>query len=53
MYNVPDFEGISAICRKRKCPFVMDNTFGMGGYTCRPFKFGVDIIVEGKVLLRT
>jgi len=29
-----------------KVPLVVDNTFGMGGYTCRPLKFGADIIVE-------
>ena len=43
-FNIPDFEGISAICKENKVPFVVDNTFGMCGYTCRPFKFGVDII---------
>lgn len=45
-YTIPDFEGISAICKKKEVPLVCDNTFGMAGYTCRPFKFGVDIIVE-------
>ena len=43
-FNIPDFEGISAICKENKVPFVVDNTFGMCGFTCRPFKFGVDII---------
>lgn len=43
-FNVPDFEGVSAICKENKCPFIVDNTFGMCGYTCRPFKFGVDIV---------
>ena len=43
-FNIPDFEGISAICKENKVPFMVDNTFGMAGYTCRPFKFGVDII---------
>jgi hypothetical protein len=28
-----------------KVPLVVDNTFGMGGYTCRPLKWGADIIV--------
>merc|ERR1719478_1332590 len=25
---------------------MVDNTFGMGGWMCRPFKFGADIIVH-------
>lgn len=43
-YNVPDFEAISAVCKKNELPFVVDNTFGMCGYTCRPIKFGADIV---------
>ena len=43
-FNVPDFDGISTICKENNCPFVVDNTFGMCGYTCRPFKYGVNII---------
>ena len=45
-YEVPDFEAISAICKKNQVPLVVDNTFGMCGYTCRPIKFGADIVVE-------
>ena len=46
-YNVPDFEKIADIAHSTlKVPLVCDNTFGMGGYTCRPLKFGADIIVE-------
>merc|ERR1712110_671143 len=37
-YNVPDFDAISAICKKHKIPLVVDNTFGMCGYTCRPLR---------------
>lgn len=44
-YSVPDFERVSAICKKNQLPFVVDNTFGMCGYTCRPIKFGADIVV--------
>lgn len=43
-YNVPDFEAISAVCKKNQLVFVVDNTFGMCGYTCRPIKFGADIV---------
>jgi cystathionine beta-lyase/cystathionine gamma-synthase len=45
-YAVPDFEGIAKICAAKKCVFVVDNTFGMCGYTCRPFKFGANVVVE-------
>ena len=44
--TVPDFEGIKAIATENVLPIVCDNTFGMGGYTCRPLAFGVDIVVE-------
>ena len=46
-YNVPDFDVIAEIAHDQlKVPLVCDNTFGMGGYTCRPLKFGADIVVE-------
>lgn len=45
-FNVPDFEAIAAICQEMKVPFVVDNTFGMCGYTCRPIKFGVNIVTS-------
>lgn len=45
-YDVPDFDAISAIAKKHKLPLVVDNTFGMCGYVCRPIKFGADIVTE-------
>jgi O-acetylhomoserine (thiol)-lyase len=45
-YSVPDFDVVSAICKQNKLPFIVDNTFGMCGYTCRPIKHGADILVE-------
>ena len=45
-YNVPDFEALSAKCKAFKIPLVVDNTFGMCGYTCRPLKFGADIVTS-------
>jgi O-acetylhomoserine (thiol)-lyase len=44
--TVPDFLGIKAIATEAKVPLICDNTFGMGGYTCRPLKLGVDIVTE-------
>lgn len=45
-YDVPDFDVISAIAKKHQLPLVVDNTFGMCGYVCRPIKFGADIVTE-------
>lgn len=45
-YNVCDFEKISAVCKKNKLVFVVDNTFGMCGYSCRPIKFGANIVTS-------
>ena len=44
--NVPDFESISAVAKRNQLPLIVDNTFGMCGYVCRPIKFGADIVVE-------
>ncbi|KAL8789601.1 MAG: hypothetical protein Q9213_001037 [Squamulea squamosa] len=45
-YNVPDFEAIVDIAHKKGVPVVVDNTFGAGGYFCRPIDHGADIIVH-------
>jgi len=45
-YNVPDFEKIVAVAHKHGVAVVVDNTFGAGGYFCRPFDHGADIIVH-------
>jgi len=43
-FVVPDFDAIAAVCKKNQLPLVVDNTFGMAGYTCRPIKFGANIV---------
>ena len=45
-FNIPDFEGISAVAKKHDIPLIVDNTFGAGGYICRPLELGANIIVE-------
>jgi len=45
-YNVPDFENIVAIAHEAGIPVIVDNTFGAGGYFCRPIDFGADIVVH-------
>ncbi len=45
-YNIPDFDMISELCKEFKIPFIVDNTFGAGGYLCRPKELGANIIVH-------
>lgn len=45
-YNVPDFEAIAKVCEKKGVPFVVDNTFGAGGYYAQPLKHGAHIVVH-------
>ena len=44
-FNIPDFEGLAAVAREHGVPLVVDNTFGCGGYLCRPLDQGADIVV--------
>lgn len=43
--HVPDFEGITQVAHAHGLPVVCDNTFATP-YLCRPFEFGVDIVVH-------
>ncbi len=45
-FLVPDFDGLSALATKHDLPLVVDNTFGTGGYLCRPIEHGAHIVVE-------
>jgi O-acetylhomoserine (thiol)-lyase len=44
--NIPDFEKFAALAREYDLPLVVDNTFGAGGYLCRPIDWGANIVVE-------
>lgn len=44
--NVPDFDGIAAVAKKYDIPFIVDNTFGAGGYVFRPIEHGASIVVS-------
>lgn len=44
-FNIPDFDGLAAVAREEGIPLVVDNTFGCGGYLCRPIDHGADIVV--------
>lgn len=43
---VPDLEAIAAVAHAAGVPFVVDNTFGAGGYLCNPFDWGADIVAD-------
>ena len=45
-FNIPDFERLAKLSEKYGVPLVVDNTFGAGGYLCRPFDYGANIVVE-------
>ncbi|KAH9908057.1 Cys/Met metabolism PLP-dependent enzyme-domain-containing protein [Xylariomycetidae sp. FL2044] len=45
-FNVPDFEAIAKVAHDAGIPVVVDNTFGAGGYFCRPIKHGADIVIH-------
>ena len=45
-FAVPDFEALAALARRYDVPLIVDNTFGAGGYLCRPIEHGADVVVE-------
>jgi O-acetylhomoserine/O-acetylserine sulfhydrylase len=45
-FEVPDFEQFAALAQKYELPLVVDNTFGAGGFLCKPLEHGADIVVE-------
>jgi len=45
-YNVPDFEAVAAVAHAAGIPLIVDNTFGAGGFFCRPISHGADIVVH-------
>ncbi|HNR08529.1 MAG TPA: O-acetylhomoserine aminocarboxypropyltransferase/cysteine synthase [Saprospiraceae bacterium] len=44
--NIPDFEAISALCKKYDLPLIVDNTFGAGGYLFQPLRHGAHVVVN-------
>jgi len=43
---VPDLPALAERCHAAQVPLVVDNTWGCGGYLCRPFDHGADIVVH-------
>ena len=44
--TVPDLQAIADIAHAKGVPFIVDNTWGCGGYICQPINFGADIIMQ-------
>lgn len=45
-FSVPNFKEIADMAHSHGLPLIVDNTFGCGGYVCRPLDHGADILVE-------
>jgi len=43
-FNIPDFESIAKLAQKYSIPLIVDNTFGAGGFLCRPIDHGANIV---------
>ncbi|OLY83694.1 O-acetylhomoserine (thiol)-lyase [Smittium mucronatum] len=45
-YNIPNLSELAQAAHKFGIPLIVDNTFGMGGYLCRPIEHGADIVIH-------
>jgi O-acetylhomoserine/O-acetylserine sulfhydrylase len=45
-FNIPDFRVLADIADRHNIPLIVDNTFGAGGFLCRPIELGASIVVE-------
>ena len=44
--NIPDFEAIADAAKNKGVALIVDNTFGHGGYLCRPIEWGANVVVH-------
>lgn len=44
--TVPDIAAIAGVCQDARVPFLVDNTWGCGGYLCQPLVLGADVVVH-------
>jgi O-acetylhomoserine/O-acetylserine sulfhydrylase len=44
--TVPDLTGIARVTKAARVPLLVDNTFGAGGFLCRPLEQGADVVVH-------
>lgn len=45
-YNIPDFKTICDYAHSKGACVIVDNTFGAGGYFCRPLDHGADVVTH-------
>lgn len=45
-FQVPDFDAFACLAAAHQIPLIVDNTFGAGGYFCKPIEHGANIVVE-------
>ena len=45
-FHIPDFEAFAKLSEKHGIPIIVDNTFGAGGFLCRPIELGAHLVVE-------
>jgi O-acetylhomoserine/O-acetylserine sulfhydrylase len=46
MYSVPDFKEIIDYAHSKGAAVIVDNTFGAGGFFCKPFDHGADVVTH-------
>jgi O-acetylhomoserine (thiol)-lyase len=44
--RILDFEEVGSVAKRNNIPLIVDNTFGAGGYLCKPFEHGANVVVE-------
>jgi O-acetylhomoserine (thiol)-lyase len=44
--DIPDIAALAKLAHANGIPLIVDNTFGMGGYICRPLEHGADIVIH-------
>lgn len=45
-FNIPKFRELADLAHKHGMPLIVDNTFGGGGYVCKPIEWGADIVTH-------
>lgn len=45
-FVIPDFEALSDLAKKHQIPFIVDNTFGAGGYLINPIDYGANVLLH-------
>lgn len=43
-FSIPDFDRLTALAKNYDIPLIIDNTFGAGGYYCKPIAHGANLV---------